>query len=136
MGFVSCVSWPAHGVLQDLVGLFAFAFEAWLGPFDSRCLLRPRTSSRIHITHANVDDEISPLGCCWALYLRFLNLASTFRRPIACCVIVHHRVYTSNVACTYIEIPPFGTHPTFTHVIAFQSVTDIHTTQYENVLQD
>ena len=30
------VSWPAHGVLQGLVGLFAFAFEAWLAPFDGR----------------------------------------------------------------------------------------------------
>ena len=41
------VTWPAHGVLQGLVGLFTFAFEAWLAPFDRRCLLRPRTSSCI-----------------------------------------------------------------------------------------
>ena len=39
------VSWTAHGVLQGLVGLFAFAFEAWLAPFNGCCLLRPRTSS-------------------------------------------------------------------------------------------
>ena len=39
------VSWTAHGVFQDLVGLFAFAFETWLAPFNGCCLLRPRTSS-------------------------------------------------------------------------------------------
>ena len=57
-----------------------------------------------------------------------LGSSPSLSKPsIACCVIGHHCAYTSNVACAYDEIPPLGTHPTITYVIAFQSGTDIHT---------
>ena len=74
------VSWPAHGVLQGLVGLFAFAFEAWIAPFDGR--LRAASSDIIAHTHQT-----------WPVRM-------TKSRPSG-------------------PAPPL-------HVIAFQSVTNIH----------
>ena len=62
------VSWPARSALQGLVGLFAFAFKAWLAPFDGQlcaacvaghhCVYTCIYTSNV----ACVYDEIPSLG--------------------------------------------------------------------------